>query len=134
VEQTEQPLEENDKKLLENKLSKEKLKNIELRDKLKIATNKIAEYDTDVEKKEKQLADLSRQISSLMKETLTQSEKLRKGKNKDSIPFKKIEDLQEMKSSIAKLEIDLSEKEKVNAKLNNELEDCRRRIQKLTDE
>jgi len=134
VEQTEQPLEENDKKLLENKLSKEKLKNIELRDKLKIATNKIAEYDTVVEKKEKQLADLSKQVSSLMKETLTQSEKLRKGKNKDSIPFKKIEDLQEMKSSIAKLEIDLSEKEKVNAKLNNELEDCRRRIQKLTDE
>jgi len=134
VEQTEQPLEENDKKLLENKLSKEKLKNIELRDKLKIATNKIAEYDTVVEKKEKQLADLSKQVSSLMKETLTQSEKLRKGKNKDSIPFKKIEDLQEMKSSIAKLDIDLSVKEKVNAKLNNELEDCLRRLQKLTDE
>jgi len=134
VEQTEQPLEENDKKLLENKLSKEKLKNIELRDKLKNAANKIAEHDTVVEKKEKQLADLSKQVSSLMKETLTQSEKLRKGKNKDSIPFKKIEDLQEMKSSIAKLEIDLSEKEKINAKLNNEHEYCLRRLQKLTDE
>jgi len=127
-------MEENDKKLLENKLSKEKMKNIELREKLKIATTKIAEHETVFEKKEKQLTDLSKQVSSLMKETLTQSEKLRKGKNKDSIPFKKIEDLQEMKSTIAKLEIDLSEKEKVNAKLNNELEDCHRRMQKLTDE
>jgi len=134
LEQPELPLEENEKKLLENKLSKEKMKTIELRDKLKILSSKQTESEAQLEKKEKQIAELSKQVGSLMKETLTQSEKLRKGKNKENIPFKQIDELQELKSNLAKLEIDVSAKAKANTKLQSELDEALAKLEKQAAE
>lgn len=134
LEQPELPLEENEKKLLENKLSKEKMKTIELRDKLKILSSKQTESEAQLEKKEKQIAELSKQVGSLMKETLTQSEKLRKGKNKENIPFKQIDELQELKSNLAKLEIDVSAKAKANTKLQSELDEALAKLEKQASE
>lgn len=106
------PIEENEKKLLENKLSKEKMKNIELRDKLKASNSKSDSQITTLEKKEKQISDLSKQVSSVMKENLNLSEKIRKGKSNENIPFKQIDELQSLKSDKVKLELDVKDKEK----------------------
>lgn len=131
---SEDPINENDKKIIENKLSKEKMKNIELKDKIKFASLKQGELEGLLEKKEKQISDLNKQVSSLMKENLTTTEKLRKGKNKESIPFKQIDELQTLKSNLSKLEFACDEKDKSISKLNQELSDFKKKLAKLQED
>jgi len=130
----EDPIEENEKKVLENKLSKEKIKNIELRDKLKNLNVKVETLESSLEKKEKSLNDLNKQVASLMKDNLQQSEKLRKGRKEVSIPFSQLDELQNLKSLNSKLEIELNERQNDNLKTSRQLQDTEKHLQRIKEE
>lgn len=69
-----------------------------------------------------------------MKDSLVQSEKLRKNKSHGHIPFKRIDELQELKSENAKLEIMISELEKTNALVTSEKDQTSSEFNKLKED
>lgn len=88
------------------------MKNIELRDKLTGANNRASALDKAVKEQEAAIEKLKDEKAKLLKENIALSEKARKTQKSEAIPFKKLEELQELKSALHSLEQQVAEKDK----------------------
>jgi len=122
------PLDSDEKTELTAKLSKEKVKNIELRDKLTGANNKANAFDKAVKEQEVALEKLKEEKQKLLKENVALSEKARKTQKSEAIPFKKLEDLQELKSGLHKAEQLVAQKDKQLAVAHEKLTELEKEV------
>jgi hypothetical protein len=106
---------------LTSKLSKEKVKNIELRDKLTFAHNKQIAAEKTVKEQESMLDKLKEEKQKLLKENIKLSENARKTQKSEAIPFKKIDEMQDIKSKLDKADLMVIQKEKELAVAQSEL-------------
>lgn len=122
------PIESDAQAELTNKLSKEKMKNIELRDKLTVAHNKLTTAEKNVKDNEVMLEKLKEEKQKLLKENIKLSENARKTQKTEAIPFKKIDEMQDIKSKLDKAELLVVQKEKELAVANSQLSEAQKEI------
>lgn len=122
------PIESDAQSELTNKLSKEKMKNIELRDKLTVAHNKQTAAEKTVKEQESMLEKFKEEKQKLLKENIKLSENARKTQKSEAIPFKKIDEIQEIKSKLDKAELSVIQVEKELAVANSQLAEAQKEI------
>lgn len=99
IEKDKDKIDTNEIILLENKISKLKIKNKEIKEQMKVLNNKLIDFEEIYNKKDKTICELNKKISSYIKENIDMSNKLKNKKSKENIPFKKIDELQSLKQT-----------------------------------